>query len=234
MFRTAIFAAVGLAYVATTAFTLPPGLEMLQGQRQIIATNPPSQLEHQTLNDAGLVTIFDNIGTKYKGGTFWCCTGYPVMGPTAVADTPETWLAAAFTPSASHTVTRIEVAARHAFGPNSIILSIAEDSNGVPGTVLKSWVVKKLPKLGGCCHVVVQDDTAGIAVTGGQQYWITLTTDTRESATSDTWQPNDTDQIHAGPTASYCSDDNGGSCPNNDQWTAESYTPALAFAVKGK
>jgi hypothetical protein len=56
----------------------------------------------------------------------------------------------------------------------------------------------------------------------------------KEAATWSTWEYNDTHQTDAGPTAYYCSDGTGGYCVNNDQRMAVSYTPGLAFAVKGK
>ncbi|MGH6889961.1 MAG: choice-of-anchor R domain-containing protein [Rhizomicrobium sp.] len=234
MLRETALALFGLAFIATTAAAAPPGIELSKDHRRTIALNPAVPFTRQTTDDAGLVTIFDNIGSKYKQGTYWCCDGNTITGPGAMPGNSEWWMAGAFTPSANHTVTRIEVAAGHILGPNSITLSIAQDAGGVPGTVLKSWVVRRLPTFGGCCTLIVQADRTGVSVAAGRQYWIMLTTDAREADTWDTWEYNDTDQVHAGATAIYCSDDQGGDCLNNDQWTAESYTPALAFAVKGE
>jgi hypothetical protein len=233
MLKNTVLALLGFAVVSSAAFAAPPGIELSKDHRRAIALNPALPFSRQPLDDAGLVTIFDNIGSKYKEGTYWCCDGNSITGPGAMPGNSEWWYGAAFTPSANHTVTRIEVAAGHILGPDSVTLSIAQDAGGVPGTVLKSWVVKRLPTFGGCCQLIVQNDQTGVSVAAGQQYWITLTTDAKEADTWDTWQYNDTDQVHAAPTAIYCSADRGGNCLNNDQWTAESYTPALAFAVKG-
>ncbi|HTT84436.1 MAG TPA: choice-of-anchor R domain-containing protein [Rhizomicrobium sp.] len=234
MLRKTLLALPGLVFAATTVAAMPPGIELSRDHHQAFVLNPPVSIVHNLPGDTGLVAIFDNIGKKYPHGTYWCCTGNSMMGPDALPGFSEWWLAAAFTPTSDHTVTQIEVAATYIQGTNSMTLSIANDSGGVPGQVIKSWVIKKLPALGSCCIVDVQDDKGGVPVTAGTQYWITLTTDAKEANTWSAWQYNDTDQVDAGITAVYCSDDNGGDCDNNDQWTPESYTPALAFAVKGK
>jgi hypothetical protein len=236
MFRHTLLALAGLAFAATAASAIPPGIELTKDHRKAIALTPPSSVVHNLPGKAGLTKIFDNIGGKYPEGTYWCCTGNTMAGSNGMPGFEEWWLGTAFTPSADSTVTRIEVVASYISGPANLTLSIASDSNGVPGTVIESWVIKNLPKFGSCCTVTVQDDKTGIPVTAGTQYWITLTTDAKEKDTWATWEYNDTDQVDSAPTAYYCSDDNGGYCVNNDVWTAVSggYTPALAFAVFGK
>jgi len=60
-------------------------------------------------DDPDLVTIFSNLASKYPKGVYWCCSGYNVMGPNSGVG--EQWMAAAFTPDADGTVTKIEVGA---------------------------------------------------------------------------------------------------------------------------
>jgi hypothetical protein len=229
-----LLALAGLAFATIAASAMPPGIELSKDHSRTFVLTSPSSIVHNLPGDGGLVTIVDNIGKKYPQGSYWCCTGNSLFGPEGLPGNSEFWLGAAFTPNANHTVTRIEVAATNVQGPNSMMLSIASDSNGVPGQVLKSWVIKNLPPLGSCCVVVVQDDKSGVPVTAGQQYWITLTTDSNEANTWATWQYNDTDQVDPGKVAYYCSDDVSGNCVTDDVWTATTYTPGLAFAVKGK
>jgi hypothetical protein len=232
--RHMLLAVAGLAFATTAAAGMPPGIELSQDHSKTFILTPPMSIVHNLPDKGSLVTIVDNIGKKYPQGTYWCCTGNSLFGPEGLPGNAEFWLGAAFTPNANHTVTRIEIAATNVQGTNSMTLSIASDSNGVPGQVLKSWVIKNLPPLGSCCTVVVQDDTSGVPVTAGQQYWITLTTDSKEANTWATWQYNDTDQVDPGKVAYYCSDDVSGYCVTDDVWTATTYTPGLAFAVMGK
>ncbi|HEX4080180.1 MAG TPA: choice-of-anchor R domain-containing protein [Rhizomicrobium sp.] len=203
MLRTALLTAAVFAAAVSACAAAPPGIELSRDHHKTFVLTPPSSIVRPPRNNAGLVTIFDNIGKKYPDGTYWCCTGNTMLGPNGLPGNSEWWLGAAFTPSANHTVTRIEVAASIVQGTNSMTLSIANDSGGVPGEVIKSWVIKNLPPLGSCCVVMVQDDKAGVPVTAGTQYWITLTTDTKEADTWSTWEYNDTDQTAAGPTAYY-------------------------------
>jgi hypothetical protein len=100
-------------------------------------------------NDPGLVTIFSNLASKYPKGVYWCCAGYNVMGPNSGAG--EQWMAAAFTPDADRTVTKIEVSAGWSEGTNGIVISLNNDNNGMPGQALETWNVSHLPFFGTCC-----------------------------------------------------------------------------------
>ena len=171
------------------------------------------------VDDKGLVTIFDNLAEKYPKGRYWCCEGYNIMGPQQ----GEQWIAEAFTPSANHTVTRIEVAAGWSQGPNGLVISINSDNSGVPGTALKSWKVSGLPVFGNCCMLVVNTDKKGVSLAAGQQYWVLLSTDASEKDTVDGWNVSDADQVDAASMATW----SGGT------WHTYQATPGVALAVKG-
>lgn len=183
--------------------------------------------------DASLVKIFDNIGTYYPRGPFYCCEGWTIAGPlTGQQSFPELWEAAAFTPDADHTVSKIEVAAGWVVGVNGVVLSLYADAGGVPGTAVKSWSLTNLPPFG-CCAIQVRTDASGIPVKGGTQYWIVLKTNSKESNTLAAWNDNDTDQLTNRKMATYCSDDKQGTCGNNNVWTPFETAPGPAFAVLG-
>jgi hypothetical protein len=141
---------------------------------------------------------------------------------------------ASFTPSANHTVTKVEVAVGFVEGTNGLVLGLYSDASGVPGKAIKTWALSSLPTFGSCCTVEARTDAAGISVTAGTQYWIVLKTNKKETTTWAAFNVNDTDQIDSQVTAFYCSQDVSGSCSNNDKWTASQSTPGPAFAVLGK
>src|SRR5256885_2080807 len=64
----------------------------------------------------GLVTIFSNLGTKYPKGVYFPLYAIFVTGPDNPTFNYELWNAAAFTPAANHSVTKIEVALSHFAG----------------------------------------------------------------------------------------------------------------------
>jgi hypothetical protein len=209
------------------------GIVMSKDGRTTITTKRPQLVTRTETSDAGLVKIFDNIGTAYPKGTYWCCEGYTITGPNALSGFPEYWEAGAFTPSANHTVTKIEVAVGFVEGTNGLVLGLYKDASGVPGTAIKTWSLSSLPTFGSCCVFQTKVDKAGIPVTAGTQYWIVLKTNSKEANTWAAFNVNDTDQVDPATTAYYCSQDVAGSCSNNDKWSAGSSIPGPAFAVLG-
>ncbi|HWY54583.1 MAG TPA: choice-of-anchor R domain-containing protein [Terriglobales bacterium] len=193
-----------------------------QHARMTIVTDPPPSFTTTNLNDSALVTIFSNLAAVYPKGEYWCCSGYNVMGPAQ----GEQWMAAAFIPSANHTVTRIQVAVGFSQGKtNGVVVSLNRDNNGVPGNALKTWNASGLPRFGTCCGLVVKSDDSGIPVSAGTQYWVVLSTNNKESDTVDAWNVIDTNQVDAATIATFPG--------NNHSWNAFQSTPGLAFAVKG-
>jgi hypothetical protein len=222
-----------LALASLTALAASKdGIVLSKDGRMVTATKATSSVMRTGSSDAGLVKIFDNLSI-YAKGTYWCCSGYTITGPSAISGFPEIWTAAAFTPSANHTVTKIKVAVGLIQGTNGLVLSLYNDASGVPGTALKSWNISGLPNFGSCCVVETRSDAAGIAVTGGTQYWVVLKTGPKDATTFAAFNVNDTDQVDPAPAAQYCSADKGGSCNTNDAWSAFSSVPGLAFAVLG-
>lgn len=222
-----------LALASLTAFAATKdGIVLSKDGRMVTATKRTASVVRNESSDAGLVKIYDSLSI-YSKATYWCCSGYTILGPTAVSGSPEIWTAAAFTPSANHTITKVKVAVGLIEGTNGLVLSIYSDASGLPGTALKSWNISNLPNFGSCCVVETRFDTAGLAVTGGTQYWVVLKTGAKDSTAFAAWNVNDTDEIDLTTFAQYCSDDQGGTCNTNDAWTAFQTTDGLAFAVLG-
>jgi hypothetical protein len=182
-------------------------------------------------SDAGLVKIYDNIGAAYPKGTYWCCEGATVSGPKSAIGV-EWWVGASFTPKANHIATKIKIAIGYLGGTNEVLVSLNNDAQGIPGTVLRTWTAKALPNAGTCCSVVVKTDKVGIPVTKGTQYWITVTTNASDDDAWAAWNVNDTDQSDSVLSAARCK---GTLCRgNNGKWVAVQQTPGLAFAVLGR
>ncbi|MGH9647075.1 MAG: hypothetical protein ACRD4E_09690, partial [Bryobacteraceae bacterium] len=151
-----------------------------------VVTQSDSPVAQADGMDAKTVTIFNNLAKRYPKGLYWCCTGYNVMGPSSGVGVQ--WMAAPFTPSANRTVTKIEVAAGYSQqGKNGIVVSLNLDNNGAPGNAVQTWNVSGLTRFGDCCGLVIVTSSSGIAVNGGQQYWIVLSTDSSEQDTVDGW-----------------------------------------------
>ena len=193
-----------------------------EAPRSIAGTN--SNGTNTSLPDSRTVTIFSNLASEYPNGEFWCCTGYNIMGPSSGVG--EQWMAAAFTPYANRNVTKITVAAGFSQGTvNGVVLGLKDDNNGIPGKWLKSWTIYGLPRFGTCCALVTGSDTAGIPVTGGQQYWVILKTDANQLDTVDAWNVDDTDQVYPRKIAVFPGAHNA--------WYVFRATPGLAFSVEG-
>ena len=233
MFSKKLLVCTALAFVGLTAGAVAQNNVVLGGHgvtlwsqhaRVTVVTKADAPYTGASTRDSGLVTIFSNLATKYPKGVCWCCTGYNIMGPNSGVG--EQWMAAAFTPAADHTVTKIEVGVGWSQqGTNGVVLSLNQDNNGVPGKALRTWNASGLPRFGTCCTLVVKSDSSGIPVSGGQQYWIVLRTNSNETDTVDAWNVIDTNQVDAATVATF---------PGaNNQWTAFQTTPGLAFAVKG-
>jgi hypothetical protein len=229
-----------LILTSVNAFAAAKGEVVLSKDgRMISRTNGTHAVTRVASSDSGLVTIFDNIGKAYPKGTYWCCEGYSITGPNASPLLPEYWLAVAFTPSANHTVTKMEVAIGHFRGKNELVLSLYNDVSGLPGTAMKTWQMTGLPVFGSCCTVETKGDAAGIPVTAGTQYWVVVSTVGDNSDTFADWNVEDIDQVdtYTVPVAYYCSNDQGGgNCGNNDAWTLDtsSGNQGPAFAVLGR
>jgi hypothetical protein len=176
-------------------------------------------------DDASLAVIFSNLATEYPLGLYWCCQGTTVSGPKSPGFV-EWWHAAAFTPAADATATKITVSIGYLAGGGNIILSLNADNAGIPGAVLEQWHLYDLGESGTCCSVQSKK-FSGIALTGGQQYWVVASTEANSDVWA-AWNQADNDQVSSFLNAGYTNQ------AQNPSW--QSYTTNLnvAFAVYGQ
>ncbi len=207
---------------ASTVASAKEGVTLSPDKRMVFA-RPSGKYTPSLSHRPGAPAIFSNIGTKYPKGEYFCCEGYTISAAGSVIGS-QNWLAAAFTPASSATVTEIDVAVGYVEGTNGITVGLYADAGGVPGTLLKSFKVSGLPTFGDCCALAVAKDKTGVAVTSGTQYWIALTTDSKEKNTWDAWNLNTTDQVD---TATIAVNTGSG-------WEPSEALPGPAFGVYGK
>jgi hypothetical protein len=225
---------VVLVLVSVVAFTATRnGVIVSDDGRTVMVKARAQQAATADPSDASLVKIYNNLGAAYPKGVYWCCEGATISGQDSPGNV-EWWDGVAFTPSSNHVVTKIKLALGYLGGTNEVIVGLNNDSNGAPGTAIKTWKIKNVAAGGGCCTLVAITDQSGIAVTGGVQYWITATTNASDSDAFLFWNVNDTDQIDPAPSAARCYSTGGQCRQNNGKWVAVPQTPGLALAVLGQ
>jgi len=176
--------------------------------------------------EPGLVAIFDNMlpVKKYPYGTYFCCYAPGIVGPDNQWGIPEQWFAEAFTPSVNATVTKIELGVTYIAGTNSVNVGLYSDAGGLPGTSLVSRDLDNLPTFGGCCATITLKDSQGVAVTAGTQYWVVVSTDSKDEDFLGSWNYNTSDQVTKINQA-----ENFGS-----GWQLDTVAPGVALAVWGQ
>jgi hypothetical protein len=136
-------------------------------------------------NPAKRAVVFSNFGKEkhlYEHSVAW-----DVAGPDSGVQ--QQWVAMPFTPSFDAQVTQISVAVEHNTGsPNSFVLSLAADTRGgLPGKVIRSWIVSHAPNFATCCVVDTVNDIQGVIVNKGTQYWVFAKTNGGEEGTRMEW-----------------------------------------------
>jgi hypothetical protein len=231
---------VAVLAFAAAAMASDDGIVLSKDGKMTINTRPGAHSQPYVDNNDGLTTIFDNLGGHYPDGVYWCCEGSTIWGPENTLESPPItfWSAVAFTPATSLSVTKVSVAVGFVnYGEKytDILVSVANDNNGVPGTAIKTFKISNLPTFGTCCTVDTAKDSAGIPVTAGTQYWITVTTEKKSDIWA-AWNVNDTEQLSSDAIleASYC-DSTGTDCgTNNGKWTSYEGYPGLAVGIWGQ
>jgi hypothetical protein len=191
-----------LALIGVSALALRSKSEFVTSSdgRMAIATHPP-QFTTAAVEEPTLTTIAGNL-SKYQFGTFFCCYGNTIA--EGGANFPfQTWVAIAFTPSANATVNRVKASVGTFGGTSGFELSLANDNNGVPGTVIKKFHIANPPTYGACCTLDVGHDKAGIPVTAGTQYWVVASTTAKDTEFLGGWAFNSTD-MRSHLAASWC------------------------------
>jgi hypothetical protein len=170
----------------------------------------------------GLKPLFNNIGIDYPKGRYIASQGWTISGPASIIG-QQFWIGAQFTPKASGMVNEVDVAVGYVTGTMGVTVSLYTDAGGVPGTLLGSFKAKHLPTFGSCCRVERAFSGVGTPVTGGDPYWVTVTTDDATADEWAAWNSNDVDQVD--PITAAANDGAG--------WAPTQLLPAPSFAVIG-
>jgi hypothetical protein len=197
------------------------------------SVTPAAQVAAPTnVAHAKLVTIAGNLAS-YRSGPYWAFEGSPVTGPDGERGFPENWRAVAFSPSADHTATTLEVGVGLVSGTNGLVVSLSRDDKGIPGKAIATAKLKNLPAFGTCCTIETATLTKGASLKAGTQYWVVVSTNKSEATTNATWMYDDTDQVDSFLEASYCPS-NCGSGPGWTPYQSDTVSgSALAYAVLG-
>lgn len=177
-----ISAAIGLMTCAGWASgTSPPGAGL--------ALSP----EAQDATGGGVVNSF---AEKYKYGLYWCCNGSSVTGSATQNGLLEA--AAAFTPAANSSVTKITVALSYIYEDgytSDATVALYSDNNGSPGTQLASAdvTVKEKNVFMSCCGTTTAT-IPSTSLNAGMQYWVVITPSS--DTTGLVWNISTVDQVH--------------------------------------
>jgi len=195
--------------------------------RTVRAINPPAATIAGPQADAKLITISSNFST-YPLATYFSIWGNTIA--QGGQNFPfQTWVAVAFTPTANATATKLEVSAgRQGGGGAGFEVGLYSDAGGIPGTVLKSVHVSKLPVYGECCDVATANLGHGVALTAGTQYWVAVTT-TANDPNIYAWAFNSTN-MSAQLSASWCQGASTYCGSNSGVWVPYNYVQ-LGYAV---
>jgi hypothetical protein len=137
----------------------------------------------ETEDAAANFTIFNNLNPVF-GNLYTAGVGAPVAG-NDVDGEPEIWLALPFTPNVDVHAKTLAVAIAHVRGTKKIVVGLYTDSAGVPGTLLPGGQTSTtdIPESGECCELATARlPGMGVALEGGTQYWLVVSTNDRVAA----------------------------------------------------
>lgn len=221
-----------LVGMAALALSSKAGYVFSNDARTVTATKGPQSVT-PAVRDAKLTTIAGNL-SDYPYGVFFCC-----FGNTIAAGPPnfpfQVWVAIPFTPKADATITRMEVSVGTFGGGDAgaFQIQLLADSNNSPGSPIKTFDVKTEPIYGECCTLDVGNDKSGIPVNSGTQYWIAVTTSSKQTTFAGGWAFNSTD-MRSYEIASWCEGSSKYCGNNSGKWVVGmSGDPLPAYGILG-
>lgn len=171
-----VLALAGAALVVGRAQASAPAPLAPTSAKGIAGSGPGARAPATSPQLGSNAVLFSNLG---PGGSF-SSTGWDVSGSASGAGRFDE--AMRFTPYTSGRVTRIDIAVTNFAGPNGAFVSLAQDSGGVPGTVLGSWLIVNQPAYGSTCCATSITVSQSIPVGAGHTYWLIAA-----AATTTTW-----------------------------------------------
>lgn len=180
----ALFLAFGC--VGLWAQSSPRGVVTVNGKRSVLLLKTsPKKFTPADRTHTGLVTIYSNLGTGTS--VYDAISGTGILGRNVPNQPFPEWVANGFVPTADHTVTEVQVGVTYVEGPNSVIVSLNQDDNGIPGKPLHTWMFSNLPDFGTCCTLQTGMLKSGIPVTQGTMYWVVVRTTGSNQGTWQVW-----------------------------------------------
>jgi hypothetical protein len=147
-----------------------------QGPKTTHWTGPAHQsVEPAEVQPATLQKLFSNLGSSTDA--YYADSGWTLSGPEST-DGFTQFVALPFTvASNAHVKKMVAAATYNASGANQVNLSLYDDANGAPGTLIAGPVtVTNLESFGGCCKLAIATFSTAVAITGGAQYWVVADT----------------------------------------------------------
>lgn len=167
--------------------TTKNGVSRANGGDTVLVGGPAQSFRPAALPSSKLVTIYSTLG---KGKHVYSqLSGFGILGTNTGQPFPE-MVANGFRPKANHLVTEIQVGATHFQGTNALVVSLNQDSNGVPGKALHTWHFTNLPAVWSCCTLQTGKYAKGIKVQKGKMYWVVLRPEKMFQDTWDIWADN--------------------------------------------
>ncbi len=124
-----------------------------------------------TGSSARASTLFNNLNanplSKYN-----CCNSYTIEGSSTAQYFAQGF---SFTPSASESVSQVDIALQIFGGTDSVVVTLNADSGGLPGAVLETWNVSGLPAPATCCTLQSLAPGVPLTLTSGTIYWLIAT-----------------------------------------------------------
>jgi hypothetical protein len=188
---------MALAAVSASAQSQPSHVGILQDGKTTVYLKPPAYKFPAAQPDAGLVTIYSNLGTGdnvYSG-----IAGTGILGHFVPNQPFPEWIGNSFVPSEDRMITEIQVGVSYVSGPQELVVTLNADNNGLPGDALAMFHSTSLPDFGTCCQLQTAKLSTGIPVTKGTTYWVVARTRLKNMGTWDVWN-NDYNDFQ-GPTA---------------------------------
>jgi hypothetical protein len=219
-----ILSAAIAAGTLAAAFVATANAATLSADKRFVIQQPVRTGTVPNLYHPGAkTTFFSNLGTKYPNGVYYPFYSYTVSGGGSVLGF-QAWAALAFTPATSGSITEVAAGVGYEEGTNEIAIVVYSDNGGVPGTALKTWKIKNIIPAPECCALAVGKDAAGIPVTAGTQYWVSVQPVDPNSTTFAVWNTNTTDEVTVQTAASWY----------NGAWSSYTTNFVPAVGVYGK
>jgi hypothetical protein len=223
MFKKALLACSMLALASSAALAAGASDVVVSKDGRTVTAPHGVASYAQSIHEPKATAIFENIGYKYPKGMYFCCYGATISGPNSALGA-EYWAAEAFTPASNASVSEVQVGVGYVEGTKTVNVGLYSDAGGVPGTALAGKDIAMVTSFGSCCGILDLKIKSGVAVTAGTQYWVVVSTDSKNADLFGAWNYNSTDEVDPVTEASYSS----------GVWSSYSGVPAFDMAVFSK